>query len=133
MKLKSASLLAIVALSASSVFAATPANEPGKTARTPHLDHQLAHQNQVISRAEQRKNLTPEQSAQYRSSLAKIESELKEAKSDGKVTKDERSMIGKELKSNGQHLRQDIHANVAANHSQAKHKKQEKAAKPNAS
>jgi Spy/CpxP family protein refolding chaperone len=114
----SASFAAVAsgAAAASTGASAPRASGDGKAHKdpmaTPGIDKHIQAQTNAINKAEQNHRLTPEQGAKYRSNLTKINSELAADKADGKVTKDERQALRKELHENSKGIRQDVRANA---------------------
>ncbi len=96
MKLKSTLAVLLVSAFALPVLAQTPppARDPNAT---PGIDKRLDNQEKRIEQGEKSGTLTPHEAGRLETREAKTEADLAAAKSDGKVTKDERKDLHQDL------------------------------------
>ena len=108
MKLKSTLAVLLVSAFALPVVALTPppARDPNAT---PGIDKRLDNQEKRIEQGEKSGTLTPREAGRLESREAKTEADLAAAKSDGKVTKDERRDLHQELNHNSRAIHRQKH------------------------
>ena len=108
MKLKSTLAILLVSAFALPVVALTPPPAKDPIA-TPGIDKRLDNQEKRIEQGEKSGTLTPREAGRLESREAKTEADLAAAKSDGKVTKDERRDLHQELNHNSRAIHRQKH------------------------
>ncbi len=108
MKLKSALAVLLVSAFALPVLAQTPppARDPNAT---PGIDKRLDNQDKRIEQGEKSGTLTPREANRLESRETKTQADLAAAKSDGKVTKDERKDLHQELNHDSRAIHRQKH------------------------
>ena len=107
MKLKTALIaLSLTALTLPA-FAQTPV--PKNPAATPGIEKRLDNQEKRIDAGQASGRLTPREASRMEAREAKTEADLAAAKSDGKVTRDERKDLHQELNHNSRAIHRQKH------------------------